>query len=87
MKFKVTYTGGTTEEVETVEAETVEQFANIKFGISLEAIAEQGTTIEIVQETPEPVSLTAEELAAAEEAAKAEAEKLAAEKAAAEAQK
>ena len=79
MKFKVVYAGGATETVETNEAETIEQFANIKFGIPLELIQEHGTEISIFtdEENAEVEKAEAERLAAE----KAEAERLAAEKA------
>lgn len=56
-KFKITYTSGLVEEVETSEAGTVEQFVNIKFGVDLAAVTECGTVIELLDVTGEPVAV------------------------------
>ena len=60
-KFKITWPTGKTETVEQDSATTVDEFINIHFGISPEAVAEHGTTVELV-ETEE--ALTTEQVPA-----------------------
>jgi hypothetical protein len=47
-KFKITWPTGKTEEVETADAETVEQFVNIQFGSAWETATESGVTVDLV---------------------------------------
>ena len=56
-KFKITYTSGLVEEVETSDADTVEQFVNVKFGTDLAAVTEQGTVIELLDVSGEPAAV------------------------------
>ena len=51
-KFRITYTSGLVEEVETSEAETIEQFINIKFGIEPALIEAGGVLVELLIEIP-----------------------------------
>ena len=52
MKFKVTYSSGLVEEVETSDANDLHSFCNVKFGLTEDEIIDQGTKVEIVDETP-----------------------------------
>jgi hypothetical protein len=49
-KFKITWPTGKVETVEQESATTVDEFVNIHFGIMAEAVAENGTTVELVLE-------------------------------------
>jgi hypothetical protein len=70
MKFKITYTSGLVEEVEQSDADSIDGFINTKFGIDAAAVAETGTTIELLDASNEAVAVVevpAEEQAPAEE--------------------
>ena len=57
MKFKVTYASGLVEEVESSDSSTVEEFINVKFGISVEEVTANGATIELLSEDGEPAAV------------------------------
>jgi hypothetical protein len=65
-KFKITYTSGLTEEVDLTDANTVDECISTKFGIDAAAVAEHGTTVELVAEEAAEAVVEAEPVAAEE---------------------
>jgi hypothetical protein len=63
MKFKITYASGLIEEVEQSDADSIESFISIKFGIDAATVAENGATIELLGSSNEAavVEVQAEE--------------------------